>query len=78
MEPEHPKVDRAVLDFVKEHVFDPADFVIVRTAFAGSIRKLRGWWWRECRASKSVEVDVNRKAADLSGRDVNGVFHLTN
>ena len=28
MEPERPKVDRAVLDFVKEHVFDPADFVI--------------------------------------------------
>jgi CRISP-associated protein Cas1 len=28
MEPERPKVDRAVLDFVKGHVFDPADFVI--------------------------------------------------
>jgi CRISP-associated protein Cas1 len=28
MEPERPKVDRAVLDFVKDHVFDPADFVI--------------------------------------------------
>jgi hypothetical protein len=28
MEPERPKVDRAVLDFVKAHVFDPADFVI--------------------------------------------------
>jgi hypothetical protein len=28
MEPEPPKVDRAVLDFVKGHVFDPADFVI--------------------------------------------------
>jgi CRISP-associated protein Cas1 len=28
MEPERPKVDRAVLDFVKSHVFDPADFVI--------------------------------------------------
>jgi hypothetical protein len=28
MEPERPKVDRVVLDFVKEHVFDPADFVI--------------------------------------------------
>ena len=25
MEPERPKVDRAVLDFVKDHVFDPAD-----------------------------------------------------
>jgi CRISPR/Cas system-associated endonuclease Cas1 len=28
MEAERPKVDRAVLDFVKGHVFDPADFVI--------------------------------------------------
>ena len=28
MEPERPKVDRAVLDFVKGLVFDPADFVI--------------------------------------------------
>jgi CRISPR-associated protein Cas1 len=28
MEPERPKIDRAVLDFVKGRVFDPADFVI--------------------------------------------------
>ena len=28
MEPERPKVDRAVLDFVKTTVFDPADFTI--------------------------------------------------
>jgi CRISP-associated protein Cas1 len=28
MEPERPKVDRVVLDFVRAHVFDPADFVI--------------------------------------------------
>jgi CRISPR-associated protein Cas1 len=28
MEPERPKADRAVLDFIKGHVFDPADFVI--------------------------------------------------
>jgi CRISPR/Cas system-associated endonuclease Cas1 len=28
MEPERPKVDRAVLDFVKGYVFDPADFII--------------------------------------------------
>lgn len=28
MEPERPKVDRAVLDYVKTHAFDPADFVI--------------------------------------------------
>ncbi len=28
MEPEWPKIDRAVLDFVKGPVFDPADFVI--------------------------------------------------
>jgi CRISPR-associated protein Cas1 len=28
MKPERPRVDRAVLDFVKGHVFDQADFVI--------------------------------------------------
>jgi CRISPR-associated protein Cas1 len=28
MEPERPRVDRAVLDFARGHVFDPADFVI--------------------------------------------------
>jgi CRISPR-associated protein Cas1 len=28
MEPERPKVDRAALDFVKSHVFDPAEFAI--------------------------------------------------
>jgi CRISP-associated protein Cas1 len=28
MEPDRPRVDRAVLDFVKGHIFDPADFVI--------------------------------------------------
>jgi CRISP-associated protein Cas1 len=28
MEPERPRVDRAVLDFIKGHVFDPEDFVI--------------------------------------------------
>jgi len=27
MEPERPNVDRAVLDFVRGHVFDPADFI---------------------------------------------------
>jgi CRISPR-associated protein Cas1 len=28
MEPERPKVDRAVLGFIKDHVFDPADVII--------------------------------------------------
>jgi CRISPR-associated protein Cas1 len=28
MEPERPKIDRSVLDFVKRTVFDPADFTI--------------------------------------------------
>ena len=28
MEPERPKVDRSILDFVKSTVFDPADFTI--------------------------------------------------
>jgi CRISPR-associated protein Cas1 len=28
MEPERPAIDRRVLEFIKVHVFDPADFVI--------------------------------------------------
>jgi CRISPR-associated protein Cas1 len=28
MEPERPIIDQMVLEFVKSHVFDPADFVI--------------------------------------------------
>jgi CRISP-associated protein Cas1 len=28
MELERPKIDRLMLDFVKGHVFDPADFII--------------------------------------------------
>jgi CRISPR-associated protein Cas1 len=28
MEPERPNIDRSVLEFVRGHVFDPADFVI--------------------------------------------------
>ena len=28
MEPERPKIDRAMVDFIKMTVFDPADFVI--------------------------------------------------
>src|ERR1700691_5961133 len=53
MEPERPRIDRAVLDFVKGHVFDPADFVIRATASAGLVRKWRGLWWRKCRRRKS-------------------------
>jgi CRISPR associated protein Cas1 len=33
MEPQRPKVDRAVLDFVKRTVFDPADFTIRNDGF---------------------------------------------
>lgn len=28
MEPQRPMIDQKVLEFVKSHVFDPADFVI--------------------------------------------------
>jgi CRISPR-associated protein Cas1 len=37
MEPERPKVDRKVLDFVKNHVLDPADFVIRTDAVGGGL-----------------------------------------
>ena len=35
MEPERPKIDRAVLDFVNGNVFDPADFVIRNDGVCG-------------------------------------------
>jgi hypothetical protein len=44
MEPERPKVDRSMLDFVKSHVFDPRTLSFAATTFAGLIRKWRGWW----------------------------------
>jgi hypothetical protein len=43
MEPERPKIDRAVLDFVEGHVFDPPILSYAPTAFAGLIRRWRGW-----------------------------------
>jgi CRISPR/Cas system-associated endonuclease Cas1 len=36
MESERPKIDRSVLDFIKGHVFDPADFVIRTDGIAGA------------------------------------------
>ena len=51
MHPERPKVDRAVLDFVKGHVFDAADFVI-RTDGVCRLNPemarmvVAGWWQR--------------------------------
>jgi hypothetical protein len=44
MEAERPKVDRKILEFVKNYVFDPADFTIRATAFAGLIPKWLGYW----------------------------------
>jgi len=41
IEADKPQVDRAMVDFVKADVFDPADFV-VQTAFVGLIRKRHG------------------------------------
>jgi CRISP-associated protein Cas1 len=46
MEPERPKVDRSMLDFVRGHVFDPADFVIRIDRLRRLNMKWPGWWWR--------------------------------
>ena len=42
MEPERPKVDRAVLRDMSS--IRPI-LSFAQTAYAGSIRKWRGWWW---------------------------------
>jgi CRISP-associated protein Cas1 len=44
IEPERPKIDRAVLDFVKGQVFDPAVFVIRSDGVCGLTRKWRERW----------------------------------
>jgi CRISPR associated protein Cas1 len=49
MEPERPKVDRAVLDFVKGQVFDSADFVICADGVCRLNPEWRVWSWRGCR-----------------------------
>jgi CRISPR-associated protein Cas1 len=54
MEPERPKVDRAVLDFVKGHVFGPADFVIRADGVCRLNPEWREWWWRRFRHRKSM------------------------
>jgi hypothetical protein len=55
MELERPNIDRAVLEFVKGHVFDPADFWNSQTTFVGLIRKWCGWSWRTFPHRKSLE-----------------------
>jgi hypothetical protein len=46
MEPERPKVDRALFDFAKGRVFDPTDFVIHVDGLCRFNLKWPGWWWR--------------------------------
>jgi CRISP-associated protein Cas1 len=46
MEADRPKVDCAVLDFVKSTVFDPAGFVIRADGVCRLTPERRGWWWR--------------------------------
>jgi CRISPR/Cas system-associated endonuclease Cas1 len=53
MEPERPRVDRAVLDFVKGHVFNPADFVIRADGV--------------CRLNPEMARMVVAKSLDMSG-----------
>ena len=55
MEPERPKVDRSILDFVKAHKFHAADFVILgrwrMSAQSGDDEKSGGGCWGGCRGS---------------------------
>ncbi len=53
MVPERPKVDRAVLDFVRSHVFDPADFVLRRDGV--------------CRLNQGNGADGSREGRDVNG-----------
>ena len=73
MEPERPRVDREVLDFVKTTVFDPATLRSEPTAFAGLIRKWRGWWWRGSRRKNSTAgIDVLRLLRVASANGASG------
>ena len=72
MEPERPRVDRAMLDFVMGRVFDPADFIMSPTAFVASIRHWREWWWRRFLRRKSSTPTGTPRASssrvDLAAR----------
>jgi hypothetical protein len=54
-------MDRAVLDFVKEHVFDPPILSSGATEFAGLFRKWREWSWREFRNSNPPHPRKRRR-----------------
>jgi hypothetical protein len=71
MEPERPKVDRAVLDFVKGHVLDPADFVI-RT---DGVRRLNPEMARMVVAKVSAWkiFDADRPESTLTGHSFWGM-----
>ena len=56
MEPERPRVDRAVLDFVKGRFSTRPTLSFVPTVFAGSIQKWHGWWWRRFLHRKSFDA----------------------
>jgi hypothetical protein len=72
MEPERPKVDRAVLDFVKGYVFDPAILSFAPTVFAGLIQKWRGWSWRRFLHRKSsTPTGRSRRKPDIALAAVN-------
>jgi hypothetical protein len=64
MEPQRPKVDRAVLDSSSAKFSIQPILSFGPTVFAGLIRKWRGWWWRGFRYRRSGArrpgIDVKR------------------
>ena len=79
MEPERPKVYRAVLDFVRGHVFDPADFAIRADVFAGLIRKWRGCWWLGVAGGPDITQSIvrakKRKGSPIAAAEGDGSGH---
>jgi CRISPR/Cas system-associated endonuclease Cas1 len=65
MEPERPKVDRAVLEFVKAYVFNPSDFIIRTDGVCRLNPKWREWSWRRFFHRKPFYSD--RPESTLSG-----------
>ena len=57
MEPERPRSIEECLISSKGRFLIRRILSFAPMAFAGSIRKWRGWWWRGCRGRKNLSAD---------------------
>jgi CRISPR associated protein Cas1 len=69
MEPERPRVDRAVLDFVKGQVFNPADFIICTNGVCRLNPEMARTVVAKVSAKKILDpIGRSRRLADVADR----------